>query len=102
GSKWRIPIPTCFAWEHQPLRLSTVRHPTNELDGRSCDPTGLLAVRFSCMVQTRVGTDACTRSQNSDYCRCRGVMRDHFDDAPSAGVVCYRLYGFLRFPGDQA
>ena len=43
-----------------------------------------------------------TRSQNSDYCRCRGVMRDHFDDAPSAGVVCHRLYGFLRFPGDQA
>ena len=24
GSKWRIPIQICFAWEHQPLRLSTV------------------------------------------------------------------------------
>ena len=29
-------------------------------------------------------------------------MRDHFDDAPSAGVVCYRLYGFLRLQGEQA
>ena len=28
-------------------------------------------------------------------------MRDHFDDAPSAGVVCYRLHAFLHFQGEQ-
>src|SRR5205809_1156538 len=53
------------------------------------------------MVQTRVGTHASARSANGDHGRCRSFVRDHFHDAPSAGVVCHRLHAFLDVKGKQ-
>ena len=61
----------------------------------------LLAVWFSRMVQTRVGTDACARSANSDHGRCRSFVRDHFHDAAGAGAICHRLHAFLHVKGKQ-
>ena len=42
------------------------------------------------------------RSPNSDYGRCRSVVRDHFHDAAGAGAVCHRLHAFLHVKGKQA
>ena len=88
-----------MVWAARVLRLFALIY---ERDQRNCAGTSFLAVWFFCLVQTRAGTDARARNQNSHYGWRRGFVRDHFDDAPGAGALPQRLHGFLRFEGDQA